>query len=439
MPIHQTQTATSITKNYLGIDFGTSGCRAVVINQEKHIIASAEISYPLSTTQSNGRHEQDPHCWWLNFIQLINKLSNEIDLITISTLALDATSGTVLLADKEGHPISPAIMYNDNRAESEAAQIKKLVPDNAAIHNSSSGIAKILWLQQHYQAKSSDLYLHQTDWLLGQITGNYTVTDYNNALKSGLDIISLQWPAWIQQLGVTQQQLPTITTPGTFLGTMKPNLASQLGFTAQLAVVTGCTDSTAAVKATGAYKIGDAVTSLGSSLVIKIISDKTISNSKYGIYSQPYDGNYLVGGSSNSGGAVLKHFFTTTQMQQMSSKINPDKTTGLNYYPLLHNGERFPFNDSLHPARLLPRPDDDIQFFQAMLEGIADIEHQCYQRLKEIGCPQVNQIFSVGGGSHNKVWTQIRQSRFAIPILTPEYTDAAYGSALLAHHSNTAN
>ncbi|VAW95279.1 Carbohydrate kinase, FGGY family [hydrothermal vent metagenome] len=428
-------TKMSIKKNYLGIDFGTSGCRAVVINQEKHILACTEICYPPDSINANGTHEQDPAIWWLNFIQLINNLSNKIKLSSICRLAIDATSGTVLLADKNGKAISPAIMYNDNRADLEATQIKALVPNNAAIHNSSSGIAKILWLKHHYQPDDSDLYLHQADWLLGQLTGNYTVTDYNNALKSGVDITSLQWPAWIEQLAIKAQQLPSVTIPGTTVGAIKPSLVTQLGFSPELVVITGSTDSTAAVRATGAVNVGDAVSSLGSSLVIKIVSDTAISNSKYGIYSQAYNGKYLVGGSSNSGAAVLKHYFTPTQMRHMSGSINPEKPTGLNYYPLLHNGERFPYNDNNYPACLSPRPDEDIIFFQAILEGIADIEYQCYQRLKEIGCPAVKQIFSVGGGSQNKVWTQIRQSRFSIPIITPKNCDAAYGSALLAQQS----
>jgi len=430
---------TQLNKYYLGVDFGTSGCRAIVINQDKEIIASATVSYQHQQTQS-VKQEQDPHLWWNSFEQLITQLNSKFEVTSIGCLALDATSGTVLLANQNGEPISKALMYNDTRAENECSEIQKLVPNNAAIHNSSSGIAKMLWLRRRYQPKSSDKFLHQADWLVGQLTGNYDITDYNNALKSGIDITTKKWPFWIESLGIFQQQLPIITKPGTTVGLIKTSLASQFGFSSQLRIVTGCTDSTAAVIATGANKIGDAITSLGSTLVVKIISDKAISNSEFGIYSQPYNGNYLVGGGSNSGGAVLKHFFSPTQMRQMSKliKLKNSKPTGLNYYPLLQNGERFPFNDANHPALISPRPDNDVEFFKGLLEGIAEIEYLCYQRLKELGCPKINKIYNMGGGSQNSVWTQMRQSRLQIPIITPDNTEAAYGAALLAHMSHIA-
>jgi len=360
------------------------------------------------------------------------QLSSELSLSNITRFALDATSGTILLTNKKGEPISPALMYNDARAISEAADIKKLEPDNAALHSASSGIAKMLWLKRHHQPSATDKYCHQADWLIGQLTGNYSITDYNNALKSGMDINTKLWPNWLEQLGLQQQQLPTVTKPGTTVGLIRPELAALFGFSKQLSIVTGCTDSTAAVIATGANKIGDAVSSLGSTLVIKIVSDVPISNSEFGVYSQPYEGNFLVGGSSNSGGAVLKHFFTPTQMRDMSQYIDITKSTTLNYYPLLQNGERFPFNDANYPARLSPRPDNDVEFFKGLLEGIAEIEYQCYQRLQKLGCPDVTQIYNMGGGSQNTVWTDMRQSRLQVPIVTPDNTEAAYGAALLA-------
>ncbi len=379
------------------------------------------------------QHEQDPQLWWNSFKELISQLQSKVDLTTIQRLALDATSGTILLAHNDGKPMSPALMYNDARAELEATEIRKLEPDNAALHSSSSGIAKMLWLKQHYQPTKTDKYLHQADWIIGQLTGNYAITDYNNALKSGINLKTKQWPDWIAQLEIQRQQLPDITEPGSTVAIIKTELAIELGFSKQLTIVSGCTDSTAAVIATGANKIGEAISSLGSTLVVKIVSDIAISNSEFGIYSQPYNGNYLVGGGSNSGGAVLKHFFSPKQMRQLSQSINLSQSTGLNYYPLLRDGERFPFNDANYPARLLPRPEDDVEFFKAMLEGITEIEYQCYQRLKDMGCPEVTKIFTMGGGSQNTVWTQMRQTRLQVPIITPDNTEAAYGAALIAH------
>ncbi len=362
-------------------------------------------------------------------------LSTKVKLQKIHHLALDATSGTVLLANQHGKAISQALMYNDSRATTEANELRQLVPHNTVLHSTSSGIAKMIWLQRYYQPNKTDKFLHQADWLVGQLTGNYTITDCNNALKSGVELNTNQWPDWLSKFNIQPQQLPSVCAPGTTVGLIRNALAAKFGFSRQLCIITGTTDSTAAVMATGINEIGDAITSLGSTLVVKVISDTPVSNAQYGIYSQPYNGHYLVGGGSNSGGAVLQHYFNKTQMQQMSQAINPNISTGLNYYPLLQKGERFPVNDENYPALLAPRPADDVKFFKAMLEGIADIEYQCYQRLAEMGCPKIQKVVSVGGGSQNSVWTQIRQFKLQIPILTPDNSDAAYGMALLAQSS----
>ena len=198
----------------------------------------------------------------------------------------------------------------------------------------------------------------------------------------------------------------------------------------------GTTDSTAAVMATGACRVGDAITSLGSTLVMKVISEKPIAHAQYGIYSQPYGKYWLVGGGSNSGGAVLRNYFTDEQMRQLSQHIDPNTDTQLNYYPLTQSGERFPVNDPDLPPRLTPRPSDDMMFFQGLLEGMAQIEHTAYQRLAELGAPYPQRVFSVGGGAGNEKWTQIRQRYLQTDMQVCQHTSAAYGSALIARHAD---
>ncbi len=206
-------------------------------------------------------------------------------------------------------------------------------------------------------------------------------------------------------------------------------------------VSSGTTDSTAALIATGANQTGDAVTSLGSTLVLKVIHDRAISNSEYGIYSQPYyiDGKmkWLVGGASNSGGAVLRQYFSAAQIASLSEQIDISQACNLNYYPLTRPGERFPFNDPDKQPKLSPRPENDTEFLYGLFDGIANIEKKAYELLAEVGAAYPTRVFSVGGGSVNSVWTNIRQNKLDCEMLTPEHTDAAYGSALLAMHGYT--
>jgi len=188
--------------------------------------------------------------------------------------------------------------------------------------------------------------------------------------------------------------------------------------------------------ATGANKIGEAVTALGSTLVVKIITEQPIFAAEYGVYSQPLmvDGQqrWLVGGASNSGGAVLRQHFSDAQLQALTAQLKPDQPTGLDYYPLPSIGERFPVNDAKLEPRLEPRPEADLLFFQGMLEGISNIEAQAYRLLAELGAPYPVSVRSTGGGAKNTSWTQIRQQRLQTQMLDAEQTEAAFGTALLA-------
>ncbi len=129
---------------------------------------------------------------------------------------------------------------------------------------------------------------------------------------------------------------------------------------------------------------------------------------------------------------MLKQFFSPEAMAALSSRLEPERTTGLDYYPLPALGERFPVCDPGLAPRLTPRPDDDARFFQGLLEGIAAIEALGYRRLVQLGAPAPTRVRTVGGGSINPAWTRIRERLLGVPLVQATHTDAAYGAALIA-------
>jgi sugar (pentulose or hexulose) kinase len=193
----------------------------------------------------------------------------------------------------------------------------------------------------------------------------------------------------------------------------------------------GTTDGCASFLATGASEIGDGVTALGSTLVLKLASDAPINSSTYGIYSHRVLGFWLAGGASNSGGAVIRGLFEEGALPCLTSALDPEKATGLSYYPLLRPGERFPINDPAFAPVLEPRPADEAIFFQAVLEGIAGIEKSGYDRLAELGGPQLRSVRSVGGGAVNVGWTRMREKELGVPCLAPRSAEASVGTASL--------
>lgn len=433
----QTQTDSPI---FLGIDAGTSGIRACCIDQQASPIA--EVSRPLPAPEIQGNQvAQAPQLWASVLDDVLKALSKKTSFENLKTIAIDGTSGTVFFTDDQGHPTSKALMYNDARALEQVQQLQTLT-DNTVVQSVAAGLPKLMWLNEHDSADASHA-LHQADWLGFLLTDQIGHSDVNNCLKTGYDPVARKWPEWLRQLPAIQKTLPRVHSPGSLLGPVSRRAIRDYGFPATTQLVAGTTDSHAAILATGISNIGEAVTSLGSTLVVKVISELPIFDKDYGIYSQPYgalaEQRWLVGGGSNSGGAVLRQYFTDDVMQTLSEKINPEQDTGLDYYPLSKPGERFPINDPQLSPRLTPRPDDDVQFFQGLLEGIARIEHQAYQRLAELGAPYPISIRTVGGGAKNDAWTRIRARYCQTAIMQSEYTEAAYGSALLAMQGYVTN
>ena len=416
---------------FIGIDIGTSGCRAVAIDDDGRPQGHAVRMLP-AARRAGKEVQQDPEIWWRGVVAVLQDLLSAIDPQAVRAVAVDGTSATLLLADTDGRPLGPALMYNDVRAEDEAERIALIAPSDTAAQGAASALAKLLWLQARPGMEKARYALHQADWIAGRLCGQFGFSDSNNSLKLGYDPVNRSWPEWLDGVKIPRQVLPKVVAPGTPVGSVEPVLARQLGLAPGVTVVAGTTDSTAAVIATGVSLPGDAVTSLGSTLVVKVVAEEPLFCARYGIYSQPLGSLWLVGGASNSGGAVLRRFFTDEQMTEMSIRLNPYRRTCLEYYPLPAVGERFPISDPALEPRLTPRPRDDLRFFQGILEGITRIERRGYRLLAELGAPYPQAIRSVGGGAANSVWEQIRSRILGVPMIKPAFSDAAYGAALLS-------
>lgn len=414
---------------FLGLDIGTSGVRGCAINAQGEELASHRVTLPPATRRAN-RIEQDALIWQQAAHEVIRHLTGQLRPGSITALAIDGTSGTVLVCDEAGKPLSPALMYNDQSCTVEAAQVAQIAPADCAAHGASASLAKALHLYKRHPEASH--ICHQADWVAATLTGRYGLSDENNCLKLGYNSLQQSWPKWLKKLDLPIELLPHVRAPGTVFSPIHPEATRLLGLPETCQIIAGTTDSIAAFIATGAHKIGDAVTSLGSTLVLKIITEQPVFAPEFGIYSHRLGGHWLAGGASNSGGAVLKQCFSQSQLDAMTPQLHPARPTGLNYYPLPATGERFPRHDPGLKPQLEPRPEDDVIFFQAILEGIARIEAEGYRQLTKLGAPAPHRVFTAGGGSHNPAWRQIRERALNTPVLVAEHSEASYGSALLA-------
>ena len=413
-----------MTKLALGIDIGSSGVRAIAIDADGQVVAEAKAPLP-EPDRSDGMIRTGAEDWWA----AVNDCLAPMPRNQIGAVAVDGTSGTLLLCASDGSPLCAARRYDDAGSAAHSGTIKSLAPAESAAHGATSPAAKLLDLQAEYP--DAAMALHQADWVVGQLTGRFGISDDNNALKTGWDPVARSWPDWMDAFGIKRHLLPKVLEPGQVVG---PAL-SGLGFAPGAVVVAGTTDGCASFLATGADQPGDGVTALGTTLTLKLLSDRPVFDPAAGVYSHRLLGMWLAGGASNTGGAALLRFFSSDQMRAMEPSLDGTRPTGLDFWPLPTKGERFPVADPLMESRHEPRPSSDVAYFQALLEGIANVERIAYGRLAELGAPALRSVRTVGGGAANQAWTAIRGHKQGVPMLKPSSDQAAYGTALLARRS----
>lgn len=409
----------------IGIDIGTSGARAVAMDSGYAILASG--SSKLADFSADHR---DPIVWWQAVQTALAQVLSVIDKTSVKAIAIDGTSGTVLPVSADGAPLAVPMMYNDPVTDTEIlTRIAAFAPRDSAAHGATSGLAKVLAFQS-----IPDVFriIHQADWLAGHFTGFYDVSDENNALKTGYDPVLREWPEWIARTGARTDLLPDVLPAGAPIAGISADAALALGLPDDVVIVAGTTDGCASFLATGADQPGDAVSALGTTLTVKMLSDRPLFAPDYGLYSHRIGDMWLAGGASNTGGVVLSAHFDNDRIAALSEKIDPATDTGLDYYPLVKDGERFPVNDPAMKPRMTPRPDGDAEFLKAIFEGIAGVEALAYERLVSLGSPALRSVRTVGGGAKNAVWTAIRSRKMPVPFPSVASEEAAAGTARLA-------
>lgn len=413
---------------YLGMDFGTSGARFALIDKQGTTHAEGKRDYPLFMSEETMDWARS---WKSTLFSLLEDVPSHLREI-VTSISIDGTSATTLIVDSNtGEPLWRPFLYNESCPEA-LPTVRSIAPENHTVCSGSSTLCKLVsWWEREDSQRKSALLMHQADWLLWLLHGKIGVSDYNNALKVGYDPELDAYPSWLLSQPYSQI-LPSVRPPGTSIGHVKEDIRSQFGFPEDCVVCAGTTDSIAAFLAARASQPGKAVTSLGSTLAIKLLSTTRVEDARFGVYSHRLDDKWLVGGASNTGGAVLRQIFTDEQLEKLSANINPMVPSPLDYYPLKTAGERFPVADPNMAPRLDPRPQSDVEFLHGIFESIARIEAKGYGLLKDLGATEVDEVFTAGGGAKNDKWTKIRERVLGLPVSCASQTEAAYGAALLA-------
>eukprot|EP01040_Poterioochromonas_malhamensis_P015193 gene15193-16963_t len=428
----------------LGIDYGTSGLRVSVIDSVRK-----DIVYESSSNWNPGEITS-PSVWVTNLFNLINTIPSE-NRSKISLICVSGTSSTALLFDqKQGRVCNSPLLYNYNIFSDPARSnygkipwetIKQQAPLNSAVVSTTSTLMKLLSWHDEHPLHIHHRLLHQADYVSNYLLNRLVNTDlfysdWHNSLKLGYDVDILQYPSWLLNLfkavDLPVEVLPKVVQPGKSLGVIDSSIAEQLSLPPSCEIIAGTTDSIAAFLASGCESIGEAVTSLGSTMVIKALSHLKIEDSTLGIYSHRLGDNWLVGGASNVGCQIFREEgFSDEDLISLTNQMKIDSIPFADYYPLIRPGERFPVNDPNMLPITHPRPDERKDFLFSLFHSIAKIESDAYKKLESLGGTPVCRVYTAGGGSKNDFWSELRSKVLNREVLKARNTEASYGAALL--------
>jgi D-ribulokinase len=422
---------------WLGFDLGTQSARATAVSESGEVLGQS--SQPLNSRRDGMRHEQNPEDWWRAVVRVSRAVLTDLPASRIRGLAVAGTSGTILLCDRAGNALTSGLMYDDVRATAQAQQVNEIgdtVWDSLGYRMQPSwALPKLLWLlRQHRDLIFHARLAHQNDFINRRFAGGEVASDSSNALKTGYDLINEQWPHKVlKDLGVPDHVLPSVVRPGTPIGAVCPEAAAATGIHAGTPIIAGMTDGCAAQISAGALQVGNWSSVLGTTLVLKGVSAELIRDPAGMVYShRSPDGNWLPGGASNTGAAVLAQRFAGRDLTRLSLQAVERELPGIMAYPLVCQGERFPFVAPDAEGFVLGDATDEIDFFAAVLRGVSFVERLCFDYLDMLGASVGGDVSFTGGGARNHSWCQLRADVLGWPVRLPEVAEPAFGMAVLA-------
>ncbi len=421
---------------FCGIDVGTQGVRAVVVDEYGTELGSGRA--PIAHgTRDDVRHEQSPQAWWTALALAVREATDSAGPVVIEAVALDATSGSVLVEAADGSARGPALMYDDARAQPQARRVQDVgSPLWTALGyrmQPSWALPKLLWLVEHEQLRPGDRVVHQADHLVRRLTGQRVPTDVSTALKMGADLRDATWPAGVlAELGVALELLPDLVAPGTLVGTVSGDAASATGLAEGTPVRAGMTDGCAAQIAAGALRPGHWSSALGTTLVVKGSTERLVRDPTGAVYCHRHpDGGWLPGGASSTGAGALDAL-GPADLAELTEQARPLVPHPGLVYALAGAGERFPFVAPQARAFFEPPPGTPAEHFAGLCQAIAYIERLAYDVLGGLGADVSGPVAFSGATAANVWWNQLRTDVLGRPTLVPRSAQAATGMAVLA-------
>lgn len=423
---------------WLGLDVGTQSARALAVTTSGEVVGAG--TRPLTSLRSGARHEQDPEAWWRAIAAASSEAMQTVPAGAVRGVAVDATSGTIVLVDRKGSPLTPGLMYDDTRAVGFVDRVNTAGEQVWAElgygrMQPSWALPKLLWLLEAYtQLPRGARLAHQSDFIGRRLVGREVPADLSSALKTGAHLIEERWPAQVMDaLGVPQGLLPDLVRSGTVIGAVSRAAAAATAIPPGTPVIAGMTDGCAAQLGAGALRPGCWNSVLGTTLVVKGVTRELIHDPLGAVYShRAPNGNWLPGGASSCGAGVIVRDFAGRDLDELGRAASAHEPAAMLAYPLASAGERFPFVAPAAQGFEMGGDGSEADRFAAVLQGVGYVERLCYDYLHLLGAQIDGDLVLTGGATRSEYWCQLRADILGRPVTLPENSGSALGMAVLA-------
>lgn len=431
---------------YLGLDLGTSGLKALLIDDKQTIIASATAPLEVSRPKDSWS-EQQPEDWIKATVQALSQLKAEHStaLAQVRGIGLSGQMHGAVLLDAQDKVLRPAILWNDTRSQDQASRLDadpqfRSLTGNIVFPGFTA--PKLLWVKENEPelfAKVKKVLLPK-DYLRLWLTGDY-VSDMSDAAgTSWLDVSKRRWSDYLlQATGLEISQMPRLVEGTEVSGTLRTELASEWGMTSDVVVAGGAGDNAASACGIGAVRAGQAFVSLGTSGVLFAANDSFLPRPDSAVHAfcHALPNTWHQMGVILSASDALNWYSTISghEAAALTQELGDDlyAPSAVTFLPYL-SGERTPHNDSKIRGSFtgLSHSDNSATLTQAVLEGVAFAFRDNLQALTQAGT-KLESVLAIGGGSRSTYWLKAIATALNLPVHLPADGDfgAAFGAARL--------
>ncbi len=431
---------------YIGVDLGTSAVKLLLMDENGAIRKIVSKEYLLYFPQP-GWSEQNPEDWFEKSMEGIKELLSECGKSQVGGISFGGQMHGLVALDREDRVIRPAILWNDGRTGEETEYLNEVVgKDKLSSYTANIAFAgftapKILWMRKHepeHFAKICKIMLPK-DYLAYRLSGSFC-TDVSDA--SGMLLLDVKNRCWSKEMleicGITEEQLPKLYESYEVTGTLKPEVAEELGLSASVKVIAGAGDNAAAAVGTGTVGDGMCNISLGTSGTIFISSKNFGVDENNALHSFAHaDGNYHLMGCMLSAASCNKwwneEILNTKDFGAEQADIKNLGENNVFYLPYLM-GERSPHNNPDARAMFIGMSMDTTreEMTQAVLEGVAFGLRDSLEVARSLGI-KIERTKICGGGAKSPLWKKIIANIMNMKVDVIESEEGpALGGAMLA-------